>query len=256
MPEKTKILVVDDHTLVRHGICRALQTIENFEVVGEADCGHVALTLIPKNCPDVVIMDINMPGLNGIETTKQILEINSNIKIIALSMHSEKIYVMGMLNSGASAYLLKTCAFKELRHSINVVLSGETYLCPEITRLVVNNSLNFIHGQKNTSLSTLTPREKEVLQLIAEGQVTKSIAQKLKILIVDDEPLSLKYGIAINLNFMLLNIVTTLSRLKNALTFVELVIKYISQGFKDITMKVYCIEIVRKAGGYVNNKNI
>jgi len=179
--EKIKILVVDDHTIVRQGICRELQTIENFEIVGEADCGYEALKVISEHCPDIVIMDISMPGLTGIETTKQIMEINSNIKVIALTMHSEKIYVMGMLNSGASGYLLKTCAFKELHHSINIVLSGETYLCPEITKQVINGSSNSMHGQKSTPMSMLTPREKEVLQLIAKGNQTKAIAQKLKI---------------------------------------------------------------------------
>jgi len=194
MTKKIKILVVDDHTIVRQGICRELQTIENFEIVGEAEGGHKALTIISEHCPDVVIMDISMPGLSGIETTKQIREINSNIKIIALSMHSEKIYVMGMLNSGASAYLLKTCAFKELLRSINIVLSGETYLCSEIAKLITNGSLNSIHGKKSKSMSILTPRETEILQLIAEGYLTKNIAKKLKISIktVDNHRAQLK----------------------------------------------------------------
>jgi len=194
MIKKIKILVVDDHTIVRQGICRELQTIENFEIAGEADCGHEALMIIAEHCPDIVIMDISMPGLNGIETTKQIMEINSNIKVIALSMHSEKIYVTGMFNSGASAYLLKTCAFKELHHSINIVLSGGTYLCPEITKLVIDGSLNSINGQKSTPMSMLTPREKEVLKLIAEGYLTKNIAQKLNISIktVDNHRLKLR----------------------------------------------------------------
>ncbi|MCK5684063.1 response regulator transcription factor, partial [bacterium] len=172
MIEKIKILVVDDHTIVRQGICEALQKQEDFEVVGEADCGHTAITLISECCPDVVIMDINMPGLNGIETTKHIMETNPNIKVIALSMHSEKIYVKGMLDSGASGYLLKTCSFKELSQALNIVCAGETYLCPEITNSFVNDSLDPTDKQKNITLSMLTPRERDVLQFIAEGYQT------------------------------------------------------------------------------------
>jgi DNA-binding NarL/FixJ family response regulator len=181
MPPQIKIVVVDDHTIVRQGICQELQKQENFEVVGEADSGYMALNLIPKHCIDIVIMDINMPGLNGVETTKQILEMNSDIKVIALSMHSEKVYVEGMLNIGASAYLLKTCAFNELLHSINIVLSGKKYLCPETSNLIINDSLNSLQEQSSTPLSILSPREREILKLIAEGYSTKKIAKKLTI---------------------------------------------------------------------------
>ena len=135
-----------------------------------------------------------MPGLNGIETTKQIMETDSNIKVIALSMHSEKIYVMGMLDGGASGYLLKTCSFKELHQSINIVFSGKTYLCPEITKIFINDSLDTGDEQKNFPLYMLTKREREVLQFIAEGYPTKSIAQKLKISVktVDNHRANLK----------------------------------------------------------------
>lgn len=181
MAEKIKIIVVDDHTIVRQGVSQALQKKENFEVVGEAESGQTAIDLVSELCPDVIIMDINMPGLNGIQTTKQILQINSDIKVLALSMHSEKVYVMGMLNSGASAYLLKTCSIKELYNAINIVLSGKIYLCPDIKSQIVDESLDSNHGEKRTLLSILTQREREVLKLIAEGYLTKSIAHQLTI---------------------------------------------------------------------------
>ncbi len=179
--KKIKIIVVDDHTIVRQGISQALQKKENFEVVGEAESGQSAINLVSNLCPDVVIMDINMPGLNGIQTTKQILQINSDIKILALSMYSEKAYVIGMLHVGASAYLLKTCSINELYNAINIVLSGKTYLCQDIKSLVVDDTLDSIHGEKISSLNMLTQREREVLKLIAEGYLTKSIAQQLTI---------------------------------------------------------------------------
>lgn len=181
MAEKIKIIVIDDHTIVRQGISQALQKKENFEVVGEAESGQSAIDLVLELCPDVVIMDINMPGLNGIQTTKQILKINSDIKVLALSMHSEKVYVMGMLNGGAAAYLLKTCSIKELCNAINIVLSGKTYLCPDIKSQIVDEALDSIHGKKRTLLSILTQREREILKLITEGYLSKSIARQLLI---------------------------------------------------------------------------
>jgi DNA-binding NarL/FixJ family response regulator len=178
---KIKIILVDDHTIVRQGLSQAIQTKEDFKVVGEADNGRVAIELALLHAPDIVIMDVSMPDLNGIEATKQILANNSNVKVIVLSMYSEKIYVIGMLNAGASAYLLKTCSFRELHHAINIVLSGKTYLCPDVAHLVVNKSLDSNGGQKTSLLSVLSQREREVLQLIAEGHQNKAIAVKLKI---------------------------------------------------------------------------
>ena len=107
-----RIIIVDDHSILQHGLCNSLEMEEGFEVVAKADSGHAAIELANKYCPDLIVMDISMPGLNGMEATKQILAKNPNIKVVALSMHMEKIYVTGMMNAGASGYILKSCSFK------------------------------------------------------------------------------------------------------------------------------------------------
>ena len=169
-----KIIVVDDHTIVRHGICEALDAENGFAVIAQADSGRSAIDLALELCPDIMLMDVSMPDLNGIETTRHILANNSNIKIIALTMHSEKVYVKGMLDAGVSGYILKSCSFKELLHCIKTVLSGERYL----GQGVADHDEDFFTNKKTSILSN---KEREVLQLIAEGHRSKGIAQKLNI---------------------------------------------------------------------------
>ncbi|MBC2705976.1 response regulator transcription factor [Desulfobacula sp.] len=182
MEKKIKIIIADDHTILRHGICQAFDMEKDFTVIGQADSGRLAVSLALEHCPDIVLMDVSMPDLNGIEATKQILANNSNVKVIALSMYSDKIYVMGMLNAGASGYLLKSCSFKELVNCIHTVLSGELCFCPEVTgHLNTNREGLFVADNKASVFSLLSNREREVLQLIAEGHKTKKIAQKLGI---------------------------------------------------------------------------
>ena len=141
MGKKIKIIIADDHTILRHGICQAFDMEKDFTVIGQADSGRSAVSLALEHCPDIVLMDVSMPDLNGIEATKQILKNNPNVKVIALSMYSEKIYVMGMLDAGASGYLLKSCSFKKLLNCIHTVLSGELYFCPEVPALLVEKLL-------------------------------------------------------------------------------------------------------------------
>ena len=179
--KKIKILLVDDHTILRYGILQSFRKENNFEVIGETDSGRSAINFVSTHCPDIILMDVSMPDLNGMETTRQILASTSDIKIIALSMHSEKIYVMGMLNAGASGYLLKSCSFSELLKAIYIVLSGKKYLSSEIAHLATAKSLNSIRNQNISVLSMLSKREREVLQLIAEGHKSKIIAEKLNI---------------------------------------------------------------------------
>ncbi|MEE4364341.1 MAG: response regulator transcription factor, partial [Desulfotignum sp.] len=169
--KKHTLIIVDDHRIVHHGISQALNKEENFVVVAEADSGKEAVSLARKHNPDLVLIDISMPGLNGMEATRQILAANPKIRVLALSMHTEKIYVKGMLDAGASGYLLKSCSYNELVKALQAVLAGNIYLSPEITHLLVKNSPD--------RLSLLSLREREVFTLIAEGRTTREIADKL-----------------------------------------------------------------------------
>lgn len=130
--------------------------------------------------PDVVVMDVSMPELNGIESTTHILEKNPRIKIIALSMHSDRQFIFRMFKAGASGYLLKDCAFEELAQAIRLVMKNQTYLSPKIAGLIVENYIASSH-EEITDFSSLTSREKEILQLLAEGKSTKQISLSLHI---------------------------------------------------------------------------
>lgn len=177
----TKILIADDHKIVRDGLRTLVEKHPDMEVVGEAENGRKAVYLSSKLIPDVVIMDVTMADLNGIEATRQIHKEQPHMKIIALSMHSDRRFVAGMLEAGASGYLLKDCAFEELAHAIQVITSNRIYLSPDITDIVVRD---YVLKSSKESLSAsvdLTTREREVLQLMAEGKSTKHIAESLTV---------------------------------------------------------------------------
>lgn len=176
-----RVLIADDHKIMLAGLCSLLEKQTDFEVVGEADNGRKAVQMAQEKKPDVVVMDVSMPDLNGIEATTQIIESLPETRVIALSMHSDKRFVMGMLRAGASGYLLKDCASQELANAIVQVAGGKKYLSPEITGVVIDD---FLLGRGSseevaTAASQLSPREREVLQLIAEGWSTKQIASHL-----------------------------------------------------------------------------
>ncbi|MBC8438383.1 MAG: response regulator transcription factor [Deltaproteobacteria bacterium] len=179
--KKVKIIIADDHSILQHGLANSLETEENFEVVAMADSGLTAIELASRYLPDLVIMDVSMPGLNGMEATKQILTKNPGIKVIALSMHMEKIYVTGMIKAGASGYILKSCSFKELLTCIKIVLSGKYYLCKEVKNFVTDKEHVPVNDKNASVFSLLSERERQVLQLIAEGHKSRTIAQKLNV---------------------------------------------------------------------------
>ena len=171
-----RIILADDHKIIRDGLRSLLEQEEDIEVVAQAKTGHETIELVAKFVPNVVIMDIAMPDMNGIEATRHIINNFENVKIIALSMHSDRKFVIEMLKAGASGYLLKNCAFEELANAIRTVIAGKTYLSPSITDVVVDNYVRGSGDNAPSVFSVLTRREREVLQLLAESKTTKQVA--------------------------------------------------------------------------------
>ncbi len=176
-----KIILADDHKIVRDGLRSLLEKHSGMEVVAEASDGREAMKLIRELKPDVVVMDITMPDLNGIEATRQITSGYPKVKVVALSVHSDKRFVLGMLQAGAAGYLLKDCAFEELADAIRAVVESHTYLSPEISDIVIKDYVRQSSSPERVVSSSLTAREREVLQLMAEGSATKTIASTLNV---------------------------------------------------------------------------
>jgi len=181
MTDKTiKIFLADDHTIVRQGLAKLLEAEPNFEVIGEAEDGREAVNRVQTMLPDVVIMDIAMPMLNGIEATRQIKKILPQIKIIILSMHSQDRYISELIGLGASGYLLKDASGGEIVKAVAAAVKGDVYLSPSISRRVIDDYLTLKKTSSQEDLYTkLSNREREVFQMIAEGHSTKKIADIL-----------------------------------------------------------------------------
>lgn len=171
-----RVLLADDHSIMREGLRQLLQRESDFEIVGEADNGRSAVAMAGARRPDVVIMDAAMPVLNGIDATRQIVENNRNIKVLALTVHSDETYLAGMLQAGASGYLLKDCASEELVMAARSVAADKGYVSPELAPLVLKA---YAVNAATTKQGALSVRERKILKLIAEGVSIKEIASQL-----------------------------------------------------------------------------
>jgi len=181
-----RVLLVDDHKLFRAGIHSLLQRVSDVEVVAEAGDGREGLRLIEAHRPDVVLMDIMMPGLNGLDTTARVALTYPATRVIMLSLNAGEDSVLQALRAGAAGYLVKTADPVELELAIRAVVRGETFLSSAISQHVVAACLGRL-GTEHTSLERLTPRQREVLQMIAEGHTTKEIAKELAITVKTTE---------------------------------------------------------------------
>lgn len=176
-----KILLADDHKLLREGLRALIEEQRNMTVVAEAEDGRSAVRLAAELSPDIIVMDISMPGLNGIDATRRIAAENPGIKVIALSMHADRNFVVEMFKAGAAGYLLKDCAFEELILAIRAVSSKKAYLSSKLSDTMIKDYVNLFPKKKLSAFSALTAREREVLQLLAEGKNTREVAAKLNV---------------------------------------------------------------------------
>jgi DNA-binding NarL/FixJ family response regulator len=177
-----RIVLADDHTVMRAGLRLLLEREADFAVVGEADNGRVTAQLAEQESPDVIVMDIAMPSLNGIEAARQIVGKNPKINIVVLSMHADESYVMRALKAGARAYLLKDSAQADLIRAVRAVTAGKSFFSPAVSKLLLEDYVRQLNERgEDDSYELLTSREREILQLVAEGQSNKDVAALLNL---------------------------------------------------------------------------
>jgi len=176
-----RTIIADDHTIVREGLRSLLEKEYDVEIIAEATDGRSAVELADKLKPDVIVIDLAMPNMSGIEATRKICNKHDDVKVVILSMHSDKRFVSRALKAGAQGYMLKDCAAEELVRAIHAVVANQIYLSPAVASSVVKGYLNYLSMTAAGPLSTLTSRENEILQLIAEGKNTKNIASALNL---------------------------------------------------------------------------
>jgi len=175
-----RMILADDHNVFRNCLSRSFEQEDDIDIIGQADNGLSAIDLVRELSPDIVVMDIGMPDMNGVEATRQIIREWPSVKVIGLSMHSSDKYVREMFRAGASGYLLKNCTFDELIEAVRTVAQGKIYVSPSVGETVIKNYI----GQSDCEpsvFSILSERERQVLQLVAEGKTTRQIAQQLHI---------------------------------------------------------------------------
>lgn len=177
MTRPIKILVADDHAVVRQGFGRILEAAPNLQVVGEASNGREAVQLAQELRPDLVLMDVSMPELNGVEATRRLKDQSPHVKVLVLSMHKDHVYVREVLRAGASGYLLKDCSEDELVQAVRTVANGEAYLSPGVSGAVLADYRKHV----SDPIDLLSSREREILQMLAEGKTNKEVAVTLNL---------------------------------------------------------------------------
>jgi len=174
-----RIVLADDHRIVRSGLRTLLNSDPDIEVIAEAKNGRETVQIARELLPDVIVMDVTMPDLNGMEATRQIVSEFPQVKIIALSMHHHEQFISGMFTAGAAGYLLKDCSLDELTAAIRTVAKGEVYLTPDVANVVIKDYVRQLKKSEQSIPPLLTKRQSEILQLVSEGKTSKEIASRL-----------------------------------------------------------------------------
>jgi DNA-binding NarL/FixJ family response regulator len=174
--KKVRVLLVDDHAILREGIKALLEKQENIEVVAEAANGREAISKVAQFRPDVVVLDISMPLMDGLEATRQMKKESPDVKILVLTMHDDEEYFLQLLRAGASGYVTKRTVSRELVSAIEAVYRGESFFCPSMARSLLSNYLRLAKNTEHIEQEELTPREREIVKLIAEGHTNQQIA--------------------------------------------------------------------------------